>query len=128
MSVGGFLRKDSINPSLLPKQCTHEMQKKKKKQQQKKEPKQLILVPTPLIQIPYLDCTIADQCSTFLLLFNQKFWLTIFEGGEFSLGLTGIRSCAFQQAIPAKISSWVSSKTSPLSLCHLLVIFLSSPE
>jgi hypothetical protein len=97
------------------------------KKQQKKDPKQLILMPTPLIQIPYLDCTIADQCSSFLLVFNQKIWWTIFEGGEFSLGLTGIRSCAIQQANPAKISSWVSSKTSPLSLWHLLVIFLSSP-
>jgi hypothetical protein len=99
MSVGVFLRKDPINPSLFPKECTHDMQKK--------DPKQLILVPTSLIQIPYLDCTIADQCSTFLLFFNQKFRWTIFEGGEFSLGLTGIRSCAIQQANPAKISSWV---------------------
>jgi hypothetical protein len=73
--------------------------------QQKKDPKQLILVPTALIQIPYLDCTIADQCSAFLLFFNKIFWWTIFEVGEFSLGLTGIRSCAIQQAIPAKISS-----------------------
>jgi hypothetical protein len=70
MLVGGFLRKDPINPSLLPKECTHEMHKKKK--QQNKDPKQLILVPTSLIQIPYLDCTIVDQCSTFLLFFNQK--------------------------------------------------------
>jgi hypothetical protein len=105
MSVGGFLRKDPINPSLLPKEFTHEMQKKKK--QQKKDPKQLILVPTPLIQIPCLDCTIAHQCSTFLLFFNQKIWWTIFKEGWFSLGLTGIRSCAIQQANPAKISSWV---------------------
>jgi hypothetical protein len=75
--------------------------------QQNKDPKQLILMPTALIQIPYLDCTITDQCSTFLLFFNQKFWWTIFEVGEFSLGLTGIRCCAIQQANPAKISSWV---------------------
>jgi hypothetical protein len=124
MSVGGFLWKDPINPSLLPEECTHEMQKKK---QQKKHPKQLILVPSSLIQIPYLDCTIADQCPTFLLFFNQKSWCTIFQVGEFSLGLTGIRSCAFQQANLANISSWVRSKTFPLSLWHLLVIFLSSP-
>jgi hypothetical protein len=77
------------------------------KKQQKKDPKQLTLVPTPLIQIPYLDCIIVDQCSTFLLFFNQEFWWTIFEGGEFPLGLTGNRCCAIQQASPAKISSWV---------------------
>jgi hypothetical protein len=79
----------------------------RRRSQHKKGPKQLVLVPTSLIQILYLDCTIADQCSTFLLFFNQKNWWTIFEGGEFSLGLTGIRSCAIQQANPAKISSWV---------------------
>jgi hypothetical protein len=79
MSVGGFLSKDPINPSLLPKEYTHEMQTKKK--QQKKDPKPPILVPTPFIQIPYLDCTIADQCSTFVLFFNQKNLWTIFEGG-----------------------------------------------
>jgi hypothetical protein len=107
MSVGGFLRKDPINPSLLPKEYTHEMQKKKKKKHQRKDTKQLILGPTPLIQIPCLDCTIVDQCSTFLLFFNQKIWWTIFEGGEYSLGLTGIRSCAIQQANPTKICSWV---------------------
>ncbi len=83
MSVGGFHRKDPINPNLLPKEYRHEMQMKK---QHKKDPIELIVVPTSLIQIPYLDCTIADQCSTFLLVFNQKIWWTIFEGGEFFTG------------------------------------------
>ncbi len=72
MSVGGFLRKDPINPCLLPKEYKPEMQKKKKKKHQRKDPKQLILVPTPLIQIPYLDCTIVDQCSTFFVVLQSK--------------------------------------------------------
>jgi hypothetical protein len=73
MSVGGFLRKDPINPSLLPKEYTHEMQKKKKKKKhQRKDPKQLILMPTSLIQIPYLDCIIVDQCSTFFVVLQSK--------------------------------------------------------
>jgi hypothetical protein len=95
MSVGGFLRKDPTNPCLLPKECTHNAEEEEAAEERSQ---------TAQSCAHFFDSNTIPglhNCGSVLNI------LRIFEGGQFSLGLTGIRSCAIQQANPAKISSWV---------------------